>query len=57
MKCSYCSRELPKGQGIMYVYKIGNVSYYCSGRCYKSDIIVHRKINSKEIAGRAKGRN
>ncbi len=49
MKCAFCSEELPKGSGIMYVYKTGNIEYYCSSRCYKNGIILHRKINPKEM--------
>ena len=49
MKCSYCSGEVPKGRGIMYVYKTGNVSYYCSSKCYKNDVVLKRKISSKNV--------
>ncbi len=49
MKCSYCSAEIQKGRGIMYVYKIGNVSYYCSSKCYKNDIVLKRKISKKNV--------
>jgi ribosomal protein L24E len=43
MKCSYCLSEVKKGTGIMFVSRIGNVSYYCSGRCYKNGAVMHRK--------------
>jgi ribosomal protein L24E len=49
MKCVYCLDELPKGGGILYVYRIGNLAYYCSSRCYKNSILLHRKINPKEL--------
>ena len=49
MKCSYCSAEVQKGRGIMYVYKIGNVAYYCSSKCYKNGIILKRKISKKNV--------
>ncbi|MDE1869159.1 MAG: 50S ribosomal protein L24e [Candidatus Micrarchaeota archaeon] len=52
MKCTHCSKEIPKGTGTMYVYKIGNISYFCSNRCYKNEIILHRKLNPKEIRGK-----
>jgi large subunit ribosomal protein L24e len=51
MKCSYCSTELRSGSGIMYVHKTGNLSYFCSSRCYKNGIILKRKINKKELRG------
>ncbi len=49
MKCTYCSSEVKKGTGIMYVHKIGTVNYFCSSRCYKSAILVKRKLNRKNI--------
>lgn len=52
MKCTHCSKEIPKGTGTMYVYKIGNISYFCSNRCYKNEILLHRKLNPKEIRGK-----
>jgi large subunit ribosomal protein L24e len=47
MKCSYCSREVTKGMGTMYVFKTGKINYYCSSRCYKNDIIVHRNLKKR----------
>jgi large subunit ribosomal protein L24e len=49
MKCTYCTREIPKGTGTMYVHKIGTLNYFCSGRCYKNAIILKRKMNKKEL--------
>ena len=49
MKCSYCSKEVRKGTGTMFVHKTGAISYFCSGRCYKNSIILQRKINRKEM--------
>jgi large subunit ribosomal protein L24e len=43
MKCSYCLSEVKKGTGIMFVSRIGNVSYFCSSRCYKNGAVMHRK--------------
>jgi len=48
MKCTYCSEEISKGTGMMYVYKTGTINYFCSRRCYRSAIIMHRKHNKKE---------
>ena len=44
MKCSYCSNELKRGAGLMYVFRIGKINYYCSNRCFKYDIVLHRKV-------------
>ncbi len=49
MKCSYCSGEVPRGSGIMYVHKIGTIKYYCSSKCYKNDVLLKRKISKKNI--------
>lgn len=48
MKCTYCSNEIRKGTGMMYVFKIGTLNYFCSHRCYRNAIILKRKINPKE---------
>ena len=47
MKCSFCSEEIEKGTGIMYVRKSGQAKYYCSHRCYKFDV-VHRMKNKHQ---------
>ncbi len=48
MKCFYCSDEIKKGAGIMYVYNNGTVRHFCSGRCYKNSVVLGRKYNRKE---------
>ncbi len=48
MKCSYCSNELKRGSGLMYVYRIGKINYYCSNRCFQYDIVLHRKVSGIE---------
>lgn len=52
MKCSYCTTEIEKGTGIMYVKRIGTVRYYCSQRCYKLNEKFGRRPNKKEIMDR-----
>lgn len=47
MKCSYCSSEIKKGEGVMYVYNNGTIRYYCSARCQKNEIM-KRTFNKKE---------
>jgi len=49
MKCSYCSSEIEKGRGIMFVRKNGSIKYYCSNRCMKFDLLYHKKPNPKEV--------
>ncbi len=53
MKCSYCSKDIEPGTGIMYVRKNGTIRYYCSSRCFKLDNVLKRKIRVKN-AGKAK---
>ncbi len=52
MKCSYCTTEIEKGTGMMYVRKMGATKYYCSKRCYKYDVNFKKKPNKKEIKER-----
>jgi ribosomal protein L24E len=52
MRCSYCSSEIRKGTGNMYVFRTGIVNYFCSNRCYKNSILTHRKINKKLVEAR-----
>jgi ribosomal protein L24E len=47
MKCSYCSSEIRKGMGTMYVYTTGTINYFCSNRCYKAHIFTKRRRNPK----------
>ena len=50
MKCAYCGSEIKKGTGMMYVYKIGDISYYCSNSCFKNDVTMGRRLNKKLMA-------
>lgn len=43
MKCNYCSKEIKKGTGTMYVTKTGAISYFCSNRCYQFGVVMRRK--------------
>ncbi|MDE1859994.1 MAG: 50S ribosomal protein L24e [Candidatus Micrarchaeota archaeon] len=55
MKCSYCTSEIEKGTGMMYVRKNGAIRYFCSKRCFSLNIVHDRKPNKKEIEERSKG--
>jgi ribosomal protein L24E len=48
VKCTTCGSELRKGTGTMYVFKTGDINYFCSLRCYKNKIVLKRKMNPKE---------
>ncbi len=54
MECNFCGREIPKGTGNAFVHTKGKISYFCSSRCYKNGILLHRKFNKKEAKERVK---
>jgi len=31
--CSFCGKEFPSGQGIMYVRNDGTILWFCSSKC------------------------
>lgn len=49
MKCSYCSKEIKGGTGLLYVFKNGKISYFCSNKCYINSIVLRRKPNPKMV--------
>jgi len=36
MKCSFCSKTIPKGTGKMFVKTTGEILYWCSSKCEKN---------------------
>lgn len=36
VKCSFCSKELPKGKGMIFVQPTGKTFYFCSKKCEKN---------------------
>lgn len=42
MNCSFCGKEIPKGTGKIYVTKEGNASFFCSSKCEKNTLKLHR---------------
>ncbi len=53
VKCSYCTTEIEKGTGMIYVRKNGAIRYYCTKRCFRLNIVHDRRPNKKEIAQKA----
>ncbi len=53
MKCTYCSTEIKKGTGLMYVHRIGDTAFYCSNACFKNGVVMRRKPNRKLVSGPA----
>lgn len=41
-KCGFCGKELEKGTGILYVYKTGKTTNFCSSKCKKNLVDLHR---------------
>lgn len=39
---------------MMFVYKVGDIKFYCSKRCYRNDVIMHKTFNRKELKQKAK---
>jgi large subunit ribosomal protein L24e len=56
MKCSYCTSEIERGTGLVYVKRNGAIRYYCSDRCYKYSELYRKKPSKKEIALSAKAK-
>jgi large subunit ribosomal protein L24e len=56
VRCSYCTTEIEKGTGMIYVRRNGAIRYYCSKRCFRLNVLHDRKPNKKEIVERARNR-
>ncbi|MBI2666327.1 50S ribosomal protein L24e [Candidatus Woesearchaeota archaeon] len=41
--CSFCKKNIPVGTGKMYVFITGKVLYFCSKKCQKNQLQLHRK--------------
>jgi large subunit ribosomal protein L24e len=43
MKCSFCSKDIERGTGKIYVQNDGRVFYFCTMKCEKNQIKLKRK--------------
>ena len=43
MECSFCSTEITKGTGKIFVKTDGKVLYFCSSKCEKNFLKLKRK--------------
>jgi len=43
MKCSFCTDEIERGTGKIFVKKDGKVLYFCSNKCEKNTFKLGRK--------------
>jgi large subunit ribosomal protein L24e len=48
MKCTFCGKEIPRGTGKMYVKKDARILYFCSMKCEKNLLKLHRKPRTTE---------
>lgn len=42
MKCSFCNKEIPFGEGKLVVLKNGKKLYFCSNKCEKNALKLKR---------------
>jgi large subunit ribosomal protein L24e len=43
MRCSFCGKEIKRGQGILYVKKDGTLIYFDDGKCQVNMLVLKRK--------------
>lgn len=43
VNCSFCTKEIPRGTGKVYVRKDGRVLQFCSNKCEKNMLKLGRK--------------
>ncbi|MFA5746046.1 MAG: 50S ribosomal protein L24e [archaeon] len=39
MICTFCGKEIKKGMGIIYAKKDGTISYFCTSKCKKNQLL------------------
>ena len=54
--CSFCSRSVEKGTGIMYVQNDGKILNFCAGKCQKNLLKLNRKPGNFKWAQRMKAK-
>ncbi|MCC6017559.1 MAG: 50S ribosomal protein L24e [archaeon YNP-LCB-003-016] len=42
-RCSFCGKNVPRGEGILYVKSDGSVLFFCSSKCRKNMLYLSRK--------------
>lgn len=53
-KCSFCNREIPPSQGLIFVYKTGKITNFCSRKCELHTLKLHRKPQNMKWVTSAK---
>ncbi|RME55408.1 50S ribosomal protein L24e [Candidatus Woesearchaeota archaeon] len=54
VKCTFCSKEIEKGTGTLFVYKTGKVANFCSTKCEKNMLKLGRKARNLKWASKEK---
>ena len=55
--CSFCSRSVEKGTGIMYVQNDGKILNFCAGKCQKNLLKLNRKPGNFKWAQHIKAKS
>lgn len=50
MKCSFCGKDIKRGQGILYVKKDGTLIYFDDGKCQVNMLVLKRKAGKLKWA-------
>ncbi|MBW2982110.1 50S ribosomal protein L24e [Candidatus Woesearchaeota archaeon] len=54
-KCTFCSKDIEKGTGKMFVTKAGKILHFCSNKCEKNMFKLKRKpSNLKWVTSKKK---
>ena len=43
MKCTFCGDQIERGTGKMFIKKDGKIFNFCSSKCQKNMLKLHRK--------------
>ena len=54
VKCSFCSKNLEKGTGKLYVFKTGKTAWFCSSKCERNSLKLKRKARNFKWASKEK---
>lgn len=55
VKCSFSGKEIPKGQGIMYVHKDGQIRWFFNSKCERNYMLHRKPIHYKWTTAYVKG--
>ena len=55
MKCSFCGKEVGKGQGYIYAKKDGTTFFFCTSKCRNNQIGLKRVGKKAPWVKRKKG--